>query len=237
MKLAIVEDDRSYRERLHSYVARFEQETKTHIEIAIFTDGTEIVEWYEKGHTLEVILLDIEMRRMDGMKAAERIREMDADVIIIYITNMAQFGIRGYEVGALDFIVKPVDYEIFAAKLKKAQRRLSSREKKYITIRNKDEILRLCTDDIIYVEVRNHSLLYHTMKRDLVCTGSLKEAEQTLGQYGFSRCKSCYLVHLSHVMKVSNDYVVVSNGDMLQISKTRRIVFMQELTDYLGERR
>ena len=71
----------------------------------MFEDGEEIVEKYDNNYDL--ILLDIEMPRMNGMDAAERIREKDEDVVMMFITNMAQYAIRGYSVGALDFVMKP----------------------------------------------------------------------------------------------------------------------------------
>ena len=58
----------------------------------------------------DIILMDIQMKYMDGMTAAEQIRKLDSEVIIMFITNMTQYAIRGYEVDALDYVVKPVEY-------------------------------------------------------------------------------------------------------------------------------
>ena len=77
-------------------------------ELTTFEDGEEIVTDYRAAY--DIILLDVQMRHMDGMAAAEAIRKADKDVILIFITNMAQFAIRGYAVDALDYVLKPVPY-------------------------------------------------------------------------------------------------------------------------------
>ena len=64
--------------------------------------------------------MDIQMRFMDGMTAAEKIRTLDHEVIIMFITNMIQYAVRGYEVDAMDYVVKPVEYFAFSQKLDKA---------------------------------------------------------------------------------------------------------------------
>lgn len=236
MRVAVVEDDLSDGERLCSYTERYSKECEIPVQLEVFSDGLEIAKRYGSGPGFDVIFLDIEMKYMDGMEAAEQIRRKDPEAVIIFITNMAQYAVRGYEVEALDFIVKPVEYDIFMLKMKKIQNRISNRQDKFLIIRNRTEIQKLFIKEILYVEVRNHSLIYHTLKEDYTCSGNLKKVEQETGGTAFSRCNSCYLVHMYHVIRVEKDYVVVSNGDRLSISRPRRKQFMEALTDYYGGR-
>ena len=110
--IAIVEDDPQVREQLAGYIRRYERQFGKMFELTTFEDGDEIVSDYKAVY--DIILLDVQMRRMDGMAAAEAIRRVDKDVILIFITNMAQFAIRGYAVDALDYILKPVPYFAFS---------------------------------------------------------------------------------------------------------------------------
>ena len=98
------------------------------------------------------------------MKAAEWIRNLDEEVILIFITNMAQFVMKGYEVSALDFLVKPVSYYMFVEKMHKAYDRVSMREERSIIIKGKECIYKVHTTELIYIEVQNHSLTFHTMQ-------------------------------------------------------------------------
>ena len=114
IRVAIVEDDAEVQGVLQEYVRRYTRQYGTEFEVTVFADGVDILEDYRAVY--DIIFLDVEMKHLDGMTTAERIRQMDADVILIFITNMAQYAIRGYSVGALDYVLKPVPYFcLFAA--------------------------------------------------------------------------------------------------------------------------
>mgnify|MGYP000060856764 FL=1 len=113
IRVAIVEDDAEVQGVLQEYVRRYTRQYGTEFEVTVFADGVDILEDYRAVY--DIIFLDVEMKHLDGMTTAERIRQMDADVILIFITNMAQYAIRGYSVGALDYVLKPVPYFAFAA--------------------------------------------------------------------------------------------------------------------------
>ena len=106
IRVAIVEDEAEIREQLMGYVQRYTRQYGTAFEVKTFADGLEILEDYRPAYDL--ILLDIEMKHLDGMETARRIRELDPDVMLVFITNMAQYAIKGYAVGALDYVLKPV---------------------------------------------------------------------------------------------------------------------------------
>ena len=108
MRLAIVEDDDKVRQQLQTYVLQYFQGRENDVDIHLFADGDEILEDYAADYDL--IFLDIQMKRLDGLATAERIRERDEDVYLVFITNLANYAIRGYAVHALDFILKPVNF-------------------------------------------------------------------------------------------------------------------------------
>ena len=103
LHVAIVEDEKSSRDRLKGFLQRYMEENDYKIEITEFEDGIEIVIPYRASY--DVIFLDIEMPQMNGMKAAEIIREKDEHVILVFITNVARYAVKGYEVQALDYIL------------------------------------------------------------------------------------------------------------------------------------
>ena len=85
MRLAIVEDDDKVRQQLQTYVLQYFQGRENDVEIRLFADGDEILEDYAADYDL--IFLDIQMKRLDGLATAERIRERDEDVYLVFITN------------------------------------------------------------------------------------------------------------------------------------------------------
>ena len=234
MRVAVVEDELLSRKKILSYLEMFEKESGIPIQVETLTDGTEIVEKYNTGKKYDVILLDIEMEHMDGMKPAEWIRNLDEEVILIFITNMAQFVMKGYEVSALDFLVKPVSYYMFVEKMHKAYDRVSMREERSIIIKGKECIYKVHTTELIYIEVQNHSLTFHTMQGNYMCTGSLKKVEKDLEGLPFARCSSSYLLNLMHVLRIEKEHVIMDNKDELLLSRLKRQEFMEILTDYYG---
>lgn len=233
IRVAIVEDEESYVAILKRYLAKYEEEFEKQLEITVFRDGDEITSTYRAQ--FDIVLMDIEMRFIDGMTAAEEIRQMDSRVTIIFITNTPQYAIRGYEVGALDYILKPVSYFVFSQKINRAVSKLRRIEKKWITIQVKNGVKRVELSDIYYVESEGHYLKYHTKKETVLSYDIIKTAEVNIADRNFFRINKCYLVNLEYVDGVKERLAVV-HGEELLISRSRMKQFMQELTRYWGER-
>lgn len=232
LHIAIVDDDLNYVTTLKKYLERYSQESEKTIEIAVFYDGDEFVENYRAQ--FDIILMDVEMPFMDGMTAAEEIRKRDSEVVIIFITNMAQYAIRGYAVDALDYLLKPVSYFAFAQRLERAIARMKKREQKFIVITVKGGNQKLDIGQLYYVESQGHTLLYHTVAGVYSSTGTMKEVEAKLAKLHFFRGNNGYLINLEHVDGVQDGFALV-HGERLQLSRPRRGAFMEALTNYLGE--
>ena len=232
IRIALVEDEAEVRAQLQGYVQRHTRQYGTEFAVMEFADGMELLDDYRPVY--DILFLDVEMKHLDGMETARRVRELDKDVIIVFITNMAQFVMKGYEVSALDFLVKPVSYYMFVEKMHKAYDRVSMREERSIIIKGKECIYKVHTTELIYIEVQNHSLTFHTMQGNYMCTGSLKKVEKDLEGLPFARCSSSYLLNLMHVLRIEKEHVIMDNKDELLLSRLKRQEFMEILTDYYG---
>lgn len=106
--------------------------------------------------------------------AAERIRAVDPDVVLVFVTNMAQYAIKGYEVDALDYVLKPVSYGAFCTKLSRAIQRVQRRKGGQVALQLSGGGMQLLdTGDILYLETRNRMLYYHTATQEYAVRGSL----------------------------------------------------------------
>ena len=132
LRIAIVEDEEIFARELEEYVRRYAAETFRDVSITHYSDGEEIAGNYRGG--FDLLLMDIQMTFMDGMTAAEKIRGRDPEVIIIFITNRADYAVRGYEVDALDYVVKPLEY--FPSLRSLTARSCGSRRKQTATFRS-----------------------------------------------------------------------------------------------------
>ena len=165
-RIAVVEDDKTYAAQLKEYLARYGEETGHKITVTVFQDGEDIVTDYSAD--FDIILMDVEMAFMDGMTAAEKIREKDREVIIIFITNMPQYAIQGYRVDALDYVLKPISYFAFSQRIDRALMRVKRKETTYLTVAQKGGMRKLDVSKISYVEVRDHLLIYHLPAEEIV---------------------------------------------------------------------
>lgn len=231
IRVAIVEDDAEVQGVLQEYVRRYTRQYGTEFEVTVFADGVDILEDYRAVY--DIIFLDVEMKHLDGMTTAERIRQMDADVILIFITNMAQYAIRGYSVGALDYVLKPVPYFAFSQQLLKAVARLEKRAKRYLTVPVEGGLRRLDTASIYYLESEGHRVHFYTDEGDFSAPGALKAFEEKLADCPFARCNSGYLVNLAQVRELRQSTVQVGPCE-LQVSRPKRKAFLAALTDYIG---
>lgn len=232
IKIAIVEDDELYAQQLEEYLYQYQKEYREPLEITTFSDGDQIV--YKYHSQFDIILMDIEMKFVDGMTAAEEIRQMDSEVVIIFITNMAQYAIRGYSVDALDYVLKPISYFAFSQRLQRAVSRMKKRESKAIMVNMKEGTIRMNLANIYYIESQGHTLILHTILGDYETTGTMKAMEEKLAGMNFSRGNYGYLINLQHVDDVCDGCAVV-NGIQLALSRTRKKGFMEELTRYWGD--
>lgn len=232
IRIAIVEDDKNYSMQLQNYIQQFQREYGETFEITSYTDGDEIV--YKYRSQFDIILMDIQMKYMDGMAAAAEIRRMDAEVIIIFITNMSQYAIRGYEVNALDYILKPVSYFALSQRLRRAISRMKNRTTRSVVLAVRDGMIRLNLDQICYIESRGHSVIFHTINGDYEGFDTIKELESTLTQKNFFRGNKWYLVNLAYVEGIQEGVIKLKNT-LLPLSRNRKKEFMAALARYWGE--
>ena len=231
MRIAIVEDEPAIQQQLQEYIQRYTRQYGTAFEVEVFSDGLELLEDYRAAYDL--ILLDVEMKHLDGMETAQRLRQLDNSVMLIFITNMAQYAIKGYAVGALDYVLKPVPYFAFSQQLKKAEKNLTRRECHYLFVPVEGGLRRLDTARLYYLESEGHRVHYYTEDGDFSAPGTLKSVEEKLEGQPFARCNSGYLVNLAQVQMVQQNTVQVGPYE-LQISRPKRKSFLAALTDCIG---
>ncbi len=232
VRIAIVEDDKNYTEVLKKYIVRYERESNQTFQTIIFQDGEDILENYSAEY--DIILMDIEMQFKDGMSTAEEIRKADNEVVIIFITNMPQYAMKGYAVEALDYVLKPINYYAFSQRIDRALSRMKKRTSKFLSVAYKGKMRKMDVSEIYYIEVRNHDLIFHLKNEAFHTRGTMKEIEAELEKDSFFRCNKCYLVNMKYVNAIEENTVLVGT-DHVQVSRARKKEFLDVLNDYMNE--
>ncbi len=232
IRIGVVEDDPASCQLVLDYLNRYQNENNEQFTVSVFDDGARIVEKYTPSY--DILLLDIEMKEMDGMAAARRIRERDEKVVIVFITAAPQYAISGYEVRALSYLLKPVPWFAFSQELKKSIDMVRRSESNSMLIETSGGQMRLDLSDILYFESIRHTIVIHTLEGKLSINGTLKDMETKLTDYSFFRSNSCYLVNLKHISGVVDQDCVMSNGEKLRVSRPRKKAFLTALTNYMG---
>ena len=232
IRIGVVEDDPTACQRTLDYLNQYQSETGVRFTVSVFDDGEAVVERYTPVY--DILLLDIEMQRMDGMAAARRIRERDDAVVIIFITAAPQYAINGYEVQALSYLLKPVPYFAFRQELARSIDMVRRRAEASMLIDAGGRQQRLELADVVYIESIRHTIIIHTLGGKLSVSGTLKDFETRLANHDFYRSNSCYLVNLRHVTGVEDQDCVMSNGERLRVSRPRKKAFLTALADYMG---
>lgn len=233
LNIAIVEDEKKAADILLSYFATYKERTGEQFRAVVFENPILFLTNYSSNY--DMVFMDIELPNMNGMEASRKLREIDKTVALIFVTNMSQYAVKGYEVGAFDYIVKPVTYYDFALKLERALESIRSRDMVKILVPVDDAVKCITALELVYVEVLDHKLIYHTTDGVYATTGSLKALEQKLLNADFAKCNNCYLVNLRYVTGLSG-FTVTVNGEKLQVSHPRRKEFKRALNNYLGEK-
>ena len=233
--IALVEDEPEAADVLASFIARYAGEKGLDLVVTRFGNAMD----FEMTHQhFDLVFMDIQMPGINGMEAAQLMRTYDSETPIIFVTNLAQYAVKGYEVGALGFIVKPVSYGGLSLSLDRALRAIGANAGRSVAVPTEDGVRVVPLRSIIYVEVTKHRLTYHIENEEpLEARGSLVQLEEELAEAPVVRVSKSCLANMDKISLVRNAEVQMANGDLLRISRTHKKEVVDKVTDYLGGRR
>lgn len=232
--IAICDDEPDFICHLTSLLNKYALESKEEIKISTYCDGLNLLEKYDA--TVDLIFLDIRMKMVDGLHAAECIRQMDEKVSIIFLTTLTQYSLEGYKYQASNYIIKPISYVRLKEEMNQWLKRHRQNTEPFLTVSNDSGKYRVFLKSLKFIETFNRNLLLHTEEENIICYRKMKELEKELEGQGFVRCHSGYLVNLFYVKKIEKPDIVLLTNERIPISQLRVKEVMQRLADYWGDR-
>lgn len=228
MNVAIVEDEQSCIDSLTSHLKRYCKEKEIALKIDSFYDGSLFLDSYEPKY--DVVFMDIEMPHSNGMDVARKLRQIDKIVGLVFVTQLIQYAVQGYEVEALYYLVKPIAYPDFAFKMDKVVNIISKNQKEELSLFVDKGMSRILISDIYYLEVIRHRVVFHTVHGVTeVWNKPLKAFADQLLPRNFAQCSISFLVNLQYVNRIDGNYVLVGDKE-LHISRSMKKSFLNELT-------
>ena len=233
--IVILEDQEADSQRLQGFLLRYGKAHGMEFATSVYRDGTELLQSYDSG--FDILFMDIELPVMNGMQTAERVRRMDDMIPIIFTTNMAQYAIKGYEVGALGFMVKPISYILFENYLTKALARCRRNEQiranSTIMLGGGSSFRQIRTDEIVCVVKDRNYLIYHLLSGEEIRErGAMKDVLERFENTTIKQCATGCLVNLRHVRKKERNEVYLP-GAVFSVTMPFRKSFTEELMNYM----
>ena len=228
-----VEDQKKDQELLIDYLDRFEKENAVRFDVRPFTNASLFLSQYKFDG--DIIFMDIDMPGLNGFDASVELRKNDSRSVLIFLTNLQQYAIKGYSVNAFDFIAKPLSYYQFSTLMKRALKKASLDRESDVVINTRNQIFKLDIKLLTYIEIIDHQLIYHTDERDYVCWETMSSIkEQFLGK-GFCSASVSVLVNLRRVDSITSAVVTLNDAKKTKIflSRSQKKEFAKAFASYI----
>lgn len=223
LEIAVCDDEILVATSIEKMLGEITEESSTKAEVDVFYDDSTLVKHISQGKRYDIIYLDIEMAKQNGVDAAREIRKMDTKVLIIYVTSHESFAKEVFEVSAFRFITKPIDSQIFKKYFKDAEHEIVKRPK-YFQYQYNKITYRLPIEEILYFQSDRRITYIITKGGSKKCYGKLNDIEKRLveSDMHFYRTHQSFLVNPQYVTAYFYDSMELEDGTTLSISENRR---------------
>ena len=219
IRVAICDDDIVFTTRVEELILDFGRAYS--FEICIYFDGYTLLESMRQGNCFDIIFMDIEMKKIDGIRAAKTIREIDEDVQLIYISGYEEYALQLFEMRPIGFLKKPLD--ILETRIL------------YFSYRNHYRENKIRLKDIFYFESIYRKIYIHTKQGTDYFYGKLSDTEEELENsvIPFIRIHQSYLVNYHHISQYQSSKIIMESGAELTVSTAHRAYVKEKIHELL----
>ena len=179
MNICVVDDEIENIENLKKMLNQYSKENNVEFNITSFNDGWEFISTYKPIY--DIVFLDIVMPKMNGLEAAEKLRNKDKVVLLIFITNMSKYAVKGYEYNAISYVLKPLEYDNLKEAINKALDLINQNNiHQAITLQTKEGFIKIPLFEFMYADVIGHTVTVHTLHANYVVKDTLSSLAKKL---------------------------------------------------------
>ena len=232
INIGICEDELHYRVNIKDMLGDILSTYSINYKIYEFSSGEELLSNYPKD--LDILIMDIQMKIINGMDTARKIREFDQNLEIIIMTSFSEFMQEGYEVKAYRYILKPISERKISRNILPCINEIMKKKNNYLTINVKNYVDRIKIDSIVYIETDRPNILIYTNDNKYTTKMSISKIDKILREHGFFRCHNSYIVNLKLVESMNSNTLKIGEK-YIPISKYRVKELKLALTNILGD--
>lgn len=233
-KIAICDDEEILIHTLKENLDRYAEDAGVEFCYQTYSDGSELIAKYQSD--FDLIFMDIKMEKLNGLKTAEEIRKMDSTVGLVFLTSLKQYVWKGYEYGAVNYLLKPVKYNVLKMELDRYFARYQGKEEPYLSFANNNGKYKVLYKNLSYAETSRRNVMLHFDGQEQIIYKTMKEVSSLLLQQPqFACCHKSFVVNLSFAKSIEGMELVLTTGEHIPISQPKRKDFMVKLTDYWGD--
>lgn len=218
INIAICDDEKLQVDLLEKYVRSWASKNNMLVTIETFYNGESFEFSWSMDKKYDILLLDIEMPGINGVELAKRIRIEDDIIDIIFITAISDYIAEGYDVSALNYLIKPIKETKLYECLDKAMEKIP-KEEKTIIINMDGENHRIIQKDILYIESVGHFLEMHTVDKKYITRKNIGDIEKELDNNILMKCHRSYIVGLKHIRKIGKSDILLDNKQIIPVSR------------------
>ncbi len=229
LRIAVCDDDERVLGRTLDLLKHYE---RVPLQVDGYLSGEALL---AAGKVYDILLLDIDMGGLDGIETARRIRAVDKEVKLIYITNYSDYTIFAFAVHAFAYLLKPVKKEELFAQLDEACLYGLSNSGPRLELMTKEGRVHIVPVDILYFEYQDRQVSMYTVDRLWHLKQKITQVAQEFEQYGFAMPHKSFVVNLYAVQRIHGYEITLTDGTILPLSQKRSAQFRRELNEYLAE--
>ncbi len=227
MKIAIIEDEQLHADLLAAYLRTWAEKNGERPDISAFPSAETFLFAWQEEKDFDVLFIDIQMKEMNGMEMAKRIRAEDEETAIVFTTGISDYLEEGYEVDAVHYLLKPISEEKIGMCMDKIKKRRKTEN--FLLVHHGEEVRKLPIERINYVEARGHGCVLGISGQngkdkgenggEFAVTESISELEKALFPYHFVKCHRSYLCRIAGIHHIDKKEIFFDDGSHIPVSR------------------
>ena len=228
--IAVCDDEKNMSDHIKKMTRDFFRRKNVEVSILQFSGGEELLQYDKK---IDILFLDIQMEKMDGMETAKKLRKRKFQGFLIFVTVLKEMVFQAFEVQAYDYLVKPVEAGAFAKMMERLFASLQNADESGLLVQKGYESRIISLEDIVFCEIIDRKIYLHLSTSEVVdYYERIENLEARLGS-GFFRCHRSYLINLKYLKGFKNGTAYMEGGREIPVSRLRGREFSEVILRYM----